>query len=89
MTSFHPEELTLEEIKLYYKKRRAEKEFMETKRASALRHQQSKRIDKMIANGEIDIETHQHIEKPPNETVKSTKPRKYKGETIKIITVEE
>lgn len=62
---------------------------MEAKRASALRHQQRKRVDRMIANGEIDIETHQHIEKPPNETVRTTKPRKYKGETFKVISVEE
>ena len=53
MTSISPEDMSLEEIKeqlalyniLYYQKRRHEKDFMETKKASAIRHYRRKVMD--------------------------------------------
>ena len=50
MTTLSPEDMTLEEIKeqlalynrLYYQKRRLDKDFMETKRASAIRYNRRK-----------------------------------------------
>jgi ribosomal protein L15 len=97
MTSVLPENMSLEEIKeqlalynrLYYQKRRHEKDFMETKKASAIRHYRRKVMDKMITNGEVEIpiETKTY-ETTPSEAVKATKPRKYKGETYKIVNVE-
>ena len=61
--SVSPEEMCLEQVKeqlalynrLYYQKRRHEKDFMETKKASAIRHYRRKVMDKMIANGEVEI----------------------------------
>ena len=58
-----PEMMSLEEIKerlalynrLYYQKRRHEKEFMETKRASAIRYHRRNKLDKLAENGEIDL----------------------------------
>ena len=51
MEMVNPEDMTLEEIKeqlalynrLYYQKRRHEKDFMETKRLSAIRHHRRKK----------------------------------------------
>ena len=59
-----PEEMTLDEIReqlalynrLYYQKRRLETDFMDTKRASALRHHRRKKIDKLK---EIDYDKKQ------------------------------
>ena len=56
--SIKPEDMTLEQIKeqlalynrLYYQKRRVEKDFMETKRASAIRYNRRKKLDKMAEN---------------------------------------
>ena len=58
-----PEEMTLDEIReqlalynrLYYQKRRLETDFMDTKRASALRHHRRKKIDKLAENDEIEL----------------------------------
>ena len=58
-----PEDMTLEQIKeqlalynrLYYQRRRHEKEFMDTKRASAIRFHRRKKLDKMAENGEINL----------------------------------
>jgi hypothetical protein len=52
MTTLSPEDMTLEEIKeqlalynrLYYQKRRLDKDFMETKRASAIRYNKKKKV---------------------------------------------
>ena len=96
----NPDEMTLEQIKeqmalysrLYYQKRKNDKDYMENKRASAMRHHRRKRLDKMAENGEIDLKDIDHNEKPKDEENKSnlraTKPRKYKGDTYKILTVE-
>ena len=62
MTTLSPEDMTLE-IKeqlalynrLYYQKRRLDKDFMETKRASAIRYNRRKKLDKMAENGEINL----------------------------------
>ena len=105
MTSVLPENMTLEEIKeqlalynrLYYQKRRHEKEYMETKRTSALRYHRRKKMNEMIEKGELDIKQidlkdidynkREDIEDDKNK-VKSTKPRKYKGEILKILNAE-
>ena len=91
MTELNLDDLTLEQIKeqlslynrLYYKKRRSEKDFMEAKKQSALRHYRRKQVDKMVENGDIEIKT----KKATKETTdKPTKPQKYKIEALKIIT---
>ena len=100
MTSKKPEDLTLEEIKeqlalynrLYYQKRRLEKDFMETKRASAMRHHRRKKLDKMLENDDT-LNTKEPSDLKPLEdkdenTVKATKPRKYNGTTYNIIQLE-
>ena len=107
-----PDMMTLEEIKeqlalynrLYYQKRRLEKDFMETKKASAIRHYQRKKLDKMIQNGEIDFKENKKKGTEEDNTstkddtspkteidkdkVRITKPRKYKGDTFKILNAE-
>ena len=94
-----PDEMTLEQIKeqmalysrLYYQKRRNDKEYMENKRASAMRHHRRKKLDKMAENGEIDLKDIDYDEKAKDEenknSLRPTKPRKYKGGTFKVITV--
>ena len=57
MTEINPEDLTLEEIKeqlalynrLYYNKRREDKDYMERKRESAIRFARRKKIRKEIS----------------------------------------
>ena len=56
MTSVLPENMTLEEIReqlalynrLYYQKRRHEKEFMDTKRTNALRYHRRKKLMRLL-----------------------------------------
>ena len=85
--SIKPEDMTLEQIKeLYYQKRRVEKDFMETKRASAIRYNRRKKLDKIAENGEINLKDIDYENKP--EDLQNTKPRKYKEQTYKIISVE-
>ena len=63
MTIIEPEDMTLEEIKeqlalynrLYYQKRRHEKDFMETKRLSAIRHNRRKKLNEMVDDGKIEL----------------------------------
>ena len=96
MAMVNPEEMTLEEIKeqlalynrLYYQKRRHEKDFMETKRLSAIRHHRRKKLNEMVDDEKIELkdinyENENEHDKP---TVKATKPRKYKGTTYNIIS---
>ena len=59
---------------------------MDTKRASAIRFHRRKKLDKMAENGEIDLKDIDYEKKP--EDLQNTKPRKYKAQTYKIITVE-
>ena len=92
--SIKPEGMTLEQIKeqlalynrLYYSKRRVEKDFMETKRASAIRYNRRKKLDKIAENGDINLKYIDYENKP--EDLQNTTPRKYKAQTYKIITVE-
>ena len=95
MPELNLDDLTLEQIKeqlalynrLYYKKRRNDKDFMEAKKQSALRHYRRKQVDKMVENGDIEIK----MKKATKETTetknsKPTKHQKYKIEALKIIT---
>ena len=93
--ALQPEDMTLEEIKeqlalyhrLYYQKRRHEKDFMETKRASAIRHHRRKKLDKMVENGEIDLKEIDYDTIKDTE-VKATKPTKYKNIKFKLLTTD-
>ena len=98
MASISPEDMSLEGIKeqlalynrLYYQKIRLDKDFMETKKASAIRHYRRKVMDKMIANGEVEIppQPKTYETSPSTANVKATKPRKYKGDIYKMLNVE-
>ena len=59
---------------------------MEIKRASAIRFHRRKKLDKLAENGEINFKNIDYENKP--EDLQKTKPRKYKAQTYKIITVE-
>ena len=94
-----PEDMTLEQIKeqmalynrLYYQKRRNDKDFMENKRASAIRHHRRKKLDKMAENGEIDLKDIDYQEREVEEDknkLRKTKPRKYTSTTYKLIDAE-
>ena len=66
---------------------------METKRASAIRYNRRKKLDKMAENGEINLKEIDYEEKQEDteedkNKVKATKPRKYKGTTFKILSAE-
>ena len=64
---------------------------MERKRKNAIKQHRRKKLDKMVENGEIDLKDIDYDEKAKDEesknTLRPTKPRKYKGETFKVITV--
>ena len=92
--------MILEEIKeqlalynrLYYQKRRHEKDFMETRRLSTIRHHRRKKLNEMVDNGKIELKNINYDNKNENENdkpiVKATKPRKYKDTTYNIISIE-
>jgi hypothetical protein len=97
MAETNPEDMSLEEVKeqlalynrLYYRLRRTEKDFMETKKASAVRHYRRKQMDKMIERGEVELnmkDPRQPEDKAPNNGVRPTKPKKYKVQALKVIT---
>ena len=94
MTMVTPEDMTLEEIKeqlalynrLYYQKRRHEKDFMETKRLSAIRHHRRKKLNEMVDDEKIELKDINYENEHDKPTVKATKPRKYKGTTYNIIS---
>ena len=96
MAIVNPEEMTLEETKeqlalynrLYYQKRRHEKDSMETKRLSAIRHHRRKKLNEMADDGQIELKDINYGNENENDkpTVKATKPRKYKGTTYNIIS---
>ena len=75
MTIIQPEDMTLEEIKeqlalynrLYYQKRRHEKDFMETKRLSAIRHNRRKKLNEMVDDGKIELKDINYDNKDENE----------------------
>ena len=96
MTMVKPEDMTLEEIKeqlalynrLYYQKRRHEKDFMENKRLSAIRHHRRKKLNEMVDGEKIELKDINYENENENDkpTVKATKPRKYKGTTYNVIS---
>ena len=101
MITKSPEELTLEEIKeqlalynrLYYQKRRHEKEFMETKRLNAIRQHRRKKLNELVEKGDIDLKDIDYDKKKTEEeenqdTVKKTKPRKYNSASYVVIKSE-
>ena len=60
---------------------------------NAIRYNRRKKLDKLAENGEINLKEIDYEEKKENteedeNKVKTTKPRRYKGETFKILTVE-
>ena len=87
-----PEMMSLEEIKeqlalynrLYYQKRRLDKDFMETKRASAIRYNRRNKLDKMAENGEINLKNIDYEAKDPTK-MQDTKPTKYKTLKFKVL----
>ena len=91
-----PEDLTLDEIKeqlalysrLYYQKRRNDKDYMERKRANAIKQHRKKKLEQNEEIGDINLKTIDYEEKnnEDNEnTLRKTKPRKYKATTYKVI----
>lgn len=104
MTTKLPEELTLEEIReqlalynrLYYQKRRHEKEFMETKRLNAIRQHRRKKLNELVEKGDIDLKDIDYDKKKAEEEeeednkdkVKKTKPRKYNSTSYVVIKTE-
>ena len=77
----NPEDSTLEQIKeqiamysrLYYQKRKNDKEFMDRKRINALKTHRRKQIDKQM--GEVELKDKEYND--DEQIVKKTKPRKY------------
>ena len=91
MEMVNPEDMTLALYnRLYYQKRRHEKDFMETKRLSAIRHHRRKKLNEMVDDGKIKLKDINYDNRNENDndkpTVKATKPRKYKGTTYNIIS---
>ena len=91
-----PEDLTLDEIKvqlalysrLYYQKRRNDKDYMERKRANAIKQHRKKKLEQNEEIGDINLKAIDYEEKnnEDNEnTLRKTKPRKYKATTYKVI----
>ena len=86
----NPEDLTLEQVKeqlaiysrLYYQKRKQDKDFMEKKRANTMRRYRRKKIDEMIKNGALDLKE----DEPEEESVRG-KPKKYEDTKMMILAV--
>ena len=94
-----PEELTLEEVKeqlalynrLYYKLRREDKNFMDVKRNCAIKYHRRKKLEKMIADGEVEFDetkTYEKKEDTEKEDLIKTKPRKYSSNKYILISSE-
>ena len=70
----NPEDLTLEQVKeqlaiysrLYYQKRKQDKDFMDKKRANTMRRYRRKKIDEMIKNGALDLKDDDEPEEEEN-----------------------
>ena len=86
----NPEDLTLEQVKeqlaiysrLYYQKRKQDKDFMEKKRANTMRRYRRKKIDEMIKNGALDLKDDDKEE----ENIRG-KPKKYEDTKMMILAV--
>ena len=87
-----PEDLTLEQVKeqlaiysrLYYQKRKQDKDFMDKKRANTMRRYRRKKIDEIIKNGTLELKDDDEPEEEEN--IKG-KPKKYEDAKMKILTV--
>ena len=87
----NPEDLTLEQVKeqlaiysrLYYQKRKQDKDFMDKKRANTMRRYRRKKIDEMIKNGALDIKD----DEPEEEESIRGKPKKHEDTKMMILTV--
>ena len=79
----NPEDLTLEQVKeqlaiysrLYYQKRKQDKDFMEKKRANTMRRYRRKKMDEMIKNGALHLKDD---DKPEEEESIRGKPKNMK-----------
>ena len=88
----NPEDLTLEQVKeqlaiysrLYYQKRKQDKDFMEKKRANTMRRYRRKKIDEMIKNGALDLKDDEPEEE--EEGIRG-KPKKYEDTKMMILAV--
>ena len=88
----NPEDLTLEQVKeqlaiysrLYYQKRKQDKDFMDKKRANTMRRYRRKKIDEMIKNGALDLKDD---DEPEEEDNKRGKPKKYNDTAMMILAV--
>ena len=86
----NPEDLTLEQVKeqlaiysrLYYQKRKQDKDFMDKKRANTMRRYRRKKIDEMIKNGALDLKD----DEPEEENIRG-KPKKHEDTKMMILTV--
>ena len=87
-----PEDLTLEQVKeqlaiysrLYYQKRKQDKDFMEKKKANTMRRYRRKKIDEIIKNGVLELKDD---DEPEEEKNKMGKPKKYEDNKMRILTV--
>ena len=92
MTTLSPEDMTLEEIKeqlalynrLYYQKRRLDKDFMETKRASAIRYNKRKKVRQNGRKWRNKFERIIDYEAKDPTTRQDTKPTKYKNINLRF-----
>ena len=90
MEMVNPEDMTLEEIKeqlalynrLYYQKRRHEKDFMETKRLSAIRHHRRKKLNEMVDDEKIELKDINYENEHDKPTVKATSQESIKAQHI-------
>ena len=88
----NPEDLTLEQVKeqlaiysrLYYQKRKQDKDFMDKKRANTMRRYRRKKIDEMIKNGALDLKDD---DEPEEEENIRGKPKKYEDTKMMILAV--
>ena len=88
----NPDDLTLEQVKeqlaiysrLYYQKRKQDKDFMDKKRANTMRRYRRKKIDEMIKNGALDLKDD---DEPEEEENKRGKPKKYNDTALMILAV--
>ena len=87
----NPEDLTLEQVKeqlaiysrLYYQKRKQDKDFMDKKRANTMRRYRRKKIDEMIKNGALELKDD---DKSEEEFIRG-KPKKYEDTKMMILAV--
>ena len=91
-----PEDMTIDEIReqlalynrLYYNKRREDKEYLDKKRASRDRYLEKKKMERYIAENGIDITTVKLTPEQKSEALTSKrKGTKYTMKNCKVITV--